>query len=1229
MAFTVTGSTTIADVRDGAPGNAGGTGPTGPRAASREIWSLTANANAPALPTNDNATYSFANGTFSGTSFNTTNGPWTNNPPTEDASAANRFWTSATNSLEANFGGTVSSSFASARQTTVFTGIVRFTNANEISDGTDNRSFGNLSSANTVNTAQVTGAGNLISANAVNASNQVNGAGNLITANAVNTGQVTGAGNLISQDNVNTAQVTGAGNLISANAVDAANQINGTLPNARLNSSVSLQGNVGSLFTNTTTIDGGQINTGRVQGGTIDANTLNGAGFALNAGTSGGAFFVGNSDNQYLRFNGNTFEFNGPVSFSNVNGTDNVTLLGNNNTNIRNTIGAGTGNGNGNSNLNNANVSINAVNQTTGDLPIANRISGTGNLATANSVAADNQITGTLPNARLSSNVTLAGNTGSLFTNTTVIDGGQINTGEVRGGNANWTSNQTVSGTGFALRANADGNSPAGSFFVGNAANQYLSFDGSTFTFNGSVNFSNQVNATTNITLLGNNNTNIRNTIGAGTGNSNLNNANVSINVVNQTSGDLPIANRITGTGNLATANAVNTAQVNGAGNLISANAVNASNQVNGAGNLITANAVDAGNQVNGTLPNARLNNSVNDVVAAVNDNTNGLATRGTGNGNGNSNLNNANVSIGATQINAGVLANTVSINTASINAGFLNDARLSRDNVTIQGNGGSLFSGETIIDGGQISTGLISTQFLFVDSALALTGPNSGFLAGRTSLSDFGTDGFYIGRSSTDGVTADGFQLSHTSVTGADSLGAAAPFTISPSDTGTLNGINIQTGQTYRIRTVNANIPQNITVDFRPIGGPLVDQSSVGVVFTATGQGVSVANASFVGVTLLEPGLLTSGTVQGVIHDDIQGLRIYEPIFYQRGSVSASGDSILTGSGNLTLNAGSIHTVTLQGGGGGGGGGSAPQNSSGPTTSTNSNFGNAGGTTNANLSGYSAGSYNGNNTFSAGGGAGGAPGLTATSSGSGGGSGANSSFGSGGEGGNAVGTSANAGSAPASTAYGAAGGGGGGPARDFGFGGSPTSGLGGVGGSVGQDVSFTVDLTNSNNNATLAVTVGAGGNGGNGAGGGNGGAGRQGTAAVSDVLDGYTPTSLSDLAATGYWEPGGSRTNLNINDARNQVFSVSGGTNGQYGYLNVRTNGTLNTGVYAINGSNSWHAQADGNRGSGISNGPVDVNVGRSGFTWSGWAHIAPGSNLVFQQSQSLGFTYTFWPLA
>ena len=53
-------------------------------------------------------------------------------------------------------------------------------------------------------------------------------------------------------------------------------------------------------------------------------------------------------------------------------------------------------------------------------------------------------------------------------------------------------------------------------------------------------------------------------------------------------------------------------------------------------------------------------------------------------------------------------------------------------------------------------------------------------------------------------------------------------------------------------------------------------------------------------------------------------------------------------------------------------------------------------------------------------------------------------------------------------------------------------------------------DRTNSNNDATLAVVVGAAGTGGTGSL--AGGAGRQGTGAATDVLDGYTPMTLGDL---------------------------------------------------------------------------------------------------------------------
>ena len=52
--------------------------------------------------------------------------------------------------------------------------------------------------------------------------------------------------------------------------------------------------------------------------------------------------------------------------------------------------------------------------------------------------------------------------------------------------------------------------------------------------------------------------------------------------------------------------------------------------------------------------------------------------------------------------------------------------------------------------------------------------------------------------------------------------------------------------------------------------------------------------------------------------------------------------------------------------------------------------------------------------------------------------------------------------------------------------------------------------MTNSNSDATLAVTVGAAGNGGTGSL--AGGAGRQGTGAASDVLEGYDAFTLGNL---------------------------------------------------------------------------------------------------------------------
>jgi len=369
------------------------------------------------------------------------------------------------------------------------------------------------------------------------------------------------------------------------------------------------------------------------------------------------------------------------------------------------------------------------------------------------------------------------------------------------------------------------------------------------------------------------------------------------------------------------------------------------------------------------------------------------------------------------------------------------------------------------------------------IDNTLELSGPVSGFIAGRTSTADFGTDGFYIGRTSTTGNTATGFQLSHTSLT-------------------------------------SNNHPQ-----------------------------------------------LSSGTVQGVIHDDSFGLRVYEPVFYQRGTANASGGLITNTNQNITLSKGDIHTVTVIGGGGGGGHGASGNyfNSNRP--------GGGGGTTTARLNG--ANGYNGTRTYSAGGGAGGLGGFisggnsdpSGGNSANGGNAGQASVFGTGGAG-QAATSNTPAGDAPNSS-YGAGGGGGGGISSNNTFGEN-----GGDGGSHGQTLTITFDLTNANNNGTLtANAIGAGGAGHiSGGAYGDGGDGRKGAISVAGVLDGYTSITLEDMYDPVYLS--GAEKLASNNYPTNQSYpsgnSFNGGTNGRWGYLSY-TGNKSNRGPFNFSGAGSW----------------------------------------------------------
>ena len=326
----------------------------------------------------------------------------------------------------------------------------------------------------------------------------------------------------------------------------------------------------------------------------------------------------------------------------------------------------------------------------------------------------------------------------------------------------------------------------------------------------------------------------------------------------------------------------------------------------------------------------------------------------------------------------------------------------------------------------------------------------------------------------------------------------------------------------------------------------------------------------------------LLSGTVQGVIHDDTQGLRLYEPVFYARGG-GAGADVILDAAADTaTLTAGEIHSVTIWGGGGGGGAGADSSSNSG----NNANAGGSGGTSTVVLTGATG--FNGTRTFNAAGGAGGAGG---SGQGSGaGGQGEGSAFGLGGaggafqqafEGGNQDSNfTGNPGSAPAANAF-AAGGGGGAPGSHVRQGGQ--TGAPGVGGSAASPVTVTYDLTNANNDGILTLNArgaaGAQGNNNNNFSGdnnpgGDGGGGRAGAASVSGVLDGYTSSTLADLSPPGTpYFTDGNLTAWSTNNSGN----ISGGTNGAWVMCSASGNGFNNSiaqqnGVdFTVNGGGGW----------------------------------------------------------
>ena len=273
-----------------------------------------------------------------------------------------------------------------------------------------------------------------------------------------------------------------------------------------------------------------------------------------------------------------------------------------------------------------------------------------------------------------------------------------------------------------------------------------------------------------------------------------------------------------------------------------------------------------------------------------------------------------------------------------------------------------------------------------------------------------------------------------------------------------------------------------------------------------------------------------SSNELTGIIHNEQEHLKLFNPLFSVGGNVSGGVTTYTTTQTiNLGVNTGRSITVTAIGGGGGGGGGHDNQGDN------VGGLGGTGGTTSVSI--YHSNTTSGNLITSLS-----ATGATGGQSGGGGrasvgGSGASSSFGVGGGGGslNSPGNDASA------LSYGAGGGGAGGDASST----FDHSGAAGLGGNAAQAVVENItNITYTTDIYAVVTSVGASGAGDTSAvtyAGGNGGSG---AVAISSVFGGtteYTTSEFGNLGFDSYLKYFGTRHSFSYSSALGSVSSNAG----------------------------------------------------------------------------------------
>ena len=379
-----------------------------------------------------------------------------------------------------------------------------------------------------------------------------------------------------------------------------------------------------------------------------------------------------------------------------------------------------------------------------------------------------------------------------------------------------------------------------------------------------------------------------------------------------------------------------------------------------------------------------------------------------------------------------------------------------------------------TTIDGGNIVTNSVRTEQIEIDNNLSLIGTTSGIIGGRDGQSNYSQAGFFFGRE-------------------------GRP---------TVGGSGVIKGRQYEIVS-------NGTSNFISSGAPTNDAGTVFTMTTANYFGTGVLRP--IGYEVSHSSVNSSDELEGIIHNEIAGLKIYNADLISGGDVVA-GVNFKTTTGFTNLGSGaSLGTVTIRAIGGGGGGGfgrdngtATSQAASGGTTQVRLRSGSQSGTILATVASAEFGA-GGAVIIAAGGGSGGldAPNINQQ----GGLAGFPSSYGAGGA---SVGQGVVGNDAP-STHYGAGGGGAGGDSQGW-FG---TDGAGGNGGSDGNSSGGVYDVSGISGNIFLDVTsIGSGGAGGNnatqGMAGFAGGDGAGGFVEHSSIIGSTVTKQIKDLATTG-----------------------------------------------------------------------------------------------------------------